>query len=256
MSANRDVNSIAQEHAIDFTYDNYRQLLRQAKQKYVFRGYTTFSREERFVLWRHDIDLSMHSARNLARIEFEEGVAATYFVNLHSEWYNALEQEISNRLHDILRCGHEIGLHFDSHYYRIDREADLADALTREKNVLEMMLGCDVKSFSFHNTTPFTMSCREYRYAGLVNVYADYFQSEVGYCSDSNGYWRYRRLADVLSEGRDERLQVLTHDAWWQDAPMSVWQRLDRCIEGRAERMRAMCMAHLDSIGIACGRGQ
>jgi hypothetical protein len=46
----------------------------------------------------------------------------------------------------------------------------------------------------------------------------DYFRQEVGYCSDSNGYWRVRRLEDVLREAKDERLQVLTHAEWWPEA--------------------------------------
>jgi len=38
--------------------------------------------------------------------------------------------------------------------------------------------------------------------------------------------------------GSDARLQVLTHPAWWQDEPMSPMARVNRCIDGRAEKTR------------------
>jgi hypothetical protein len=56
----------------------------------------------------------------------------------------------------------------------------------------------------------------------------------VAYCSDSNGYWRFRRLYDVLNEKKDYRLQVLTHPEWWQEKPMPARQRFFRCVYGRA----------------------
>ncbi len=44
--------------------------------------------------------------------------------------------------------------------------------------------------------------------------------TSYAYVSDANGYWRFRRLLDVLVEGTDVRLHVLTHPGWWQAEPM------------------------------------
>ena len=33
----------------------------------------------------------------------------------------------------------------------------------------------------------------------MINTYAKYFKENVEYCSDSNGYWRYKRLEDFLN---------------------------------------------------------
>ena len=55
--------------------------------------------------------------------------------------------------------------------------------------------------------------------------------------SDSNGFWRYRRLEDVLTEAKEERLQVLTHPEWLQDRVMTPRERVQRCIDGRAARV-------------------
>jgi hypothetical protein len=226
-------------HFADFTLENYRRLLRLARQNYVFRTYTDFDAGERFVLWRHDVDLSAHAARRLAEIEASEGVVATYFLCLHSEFYNLLEREIVACIHQILALGHPIGLHFDVGFHGVQSEEHLEDLLRREKRILEEVFEREVLAFSFHIPTGPALYCRAFRYAGLVNAGAEYFQGQVGYCSDSNGYWRIRRLEDVLREGSDRCLQVLTHPEWWQDAVMSPRQRLDRCIQGRAEKMRA-----------------
>ena len=56
------------------------------------------------------------------------------------------------------------------------------------------------------------------------------------YVSDSNGYWRFERLPEVLAAGAHERLHVLTHPEWWQEEAMSPRERILRCIAGRARR--------------------
>lgn len=238
-----------EHHFADFTRENYRRLLRMTRETWVFRGYTELDREERFVLWRHDVDFSVHAARALARIEAEEGVRATYFVHLHNEFYNLLERGVSDCLREILALGHRLGLHFDTHYYGARSEEEVDRLVQREAGLLTDLFGAPVDAFSFHNTDPFTLSCRRWTYGGLVNTYAQYFQAEVGYCSDSNGIWRFRRLEDVLREGRDPRLQVLTHPAWWQERPMAPRERIQRCIDGRARRTAEWYDGFLDTAG-------
>ena len=232
-------------HFADFTRDNYRQLLRLAGKTYAFRRYTDFRADERFVLWRHDLDSSVHAGRALARIEAEEGVAATHFVRLHSEFYNLFERDSADCVREIAGLGHAIGLHFESEFYGLDDEAALDDALARERRILEDLSAVPVTAFAFHLSTPLALRAKQSHYAGLVNATADYFRTEVGYCSDSNGYWRYRRLTDVLAEATDARLQVLTHPEYWTERVMSPHERIDRCIAGRAEHTRRFYAGHL-----------
>jgi hypothetical protein len=223
----------------DFTCDNYRRLLRLAMAAYPFRGYTDFGRNERFILWRHDIDFSPHAARNLAMIEAEEGAQTTYMLLLHSGFYNLLDHEASECIRDILSAGHSIGLHFDTDYYGIEVEDDLHRHLEREKSILEDVFVAEIHAFSFHNPTPFAMTCRRMQYGGMINTYSEYFQTQVGYCSDSNGHWRFRRLEDVLLAAEDDRLQVLTHPVWWRDNIMSPRERIQGCVTERATKNMA-----------------
>lgn len=234
-------SSVAERfHFADFTRANYRQLVRLARENYAFRTFSSFDRSERFVLWRHDVDFSMHAARHLARIEAEEGVKATYFINIHSEFYNAFERDVSDCTQDIIGMGHELGVHFDAAYYGVRSEAELDDLIAREGRILAETFGSPPAAVAFHNPTIFGLGCEAWSYGGLINTYARYFQTDVGYCSDSNGYWRHRRLEDVLKAASDPRLQVLTHDAWWQDEPMSPMARVERCIGGRADKTRQL----------------
>ena len=225
-------------HFADFTRANYRRLIRMAKEKYTFRSYTDFQKDKRFILMRHDVDFSVHGACKFAQIESEEGISSTYFLLLHSEFYNLLEREITECVREIIGLGHNIGLHFDSHYYGISDQSELERWLAFETKILEQLFGQKISTFSFHITTPFTKSCSKWQYAGLINPYADYFHKNVGYCSDSNGYWRFQRLEDVLQSAKDECLQVLTHPAWWQDVVMSPMERIHYCVDGRAQKTK------------------
>ena len=79
----------------DFTLENYKSLIRLAKKNYNFKNFNdALDISRSFVLWRHDIDFSVHMALNLANIEFEEKVKSTFFVQLNSDFYNIFEFDI------------------------------------------------------------------------------------------------------------------------------------------------------------------
>lgn len=222
----------------DFTRSNYKELIRLAKKKYDFINYKELkSPSYNKLLWRHDVDISMHAALKLARIEADMGVKATYFIYPHSEFYNLFEKVITDILIEIKELGHSIGLHFDCHYYGIDSEESLQTFLSREAQLFKNILNIEVEVFSFHNTTHFTQSCEKESYAGLTNVYSREIRTNYSYCSDSNGYWKYRRLEDFLLDDTIQNAQVLTHPSWWQDEVMPPYQRIQRSVQGRADRV-------------------
>ena len=67
----------------------------------------------------------------------------------------------------------------------------------------------------------------------MINTYAKYFADNVKYCSDSNGYWWFKRLEDFLDE-KHKRIQVLTHPGWYQKKVMRPRERIIRSVQGRA----------------------
>jgi hypothetical protein len=174
----------------------------------------------------------------MAKIENELGVKATYFFQLHSEFYNVLEKEISEIVFQIKSLGHEIGLHFDSHFFNIISENELEKYLTVEKIYFDSIFKTNIEVFSFHNTNEFILSCEKNKYAELINVYSSFYKSIFSYCADSTGFWRYDRLEDVLYNPQITKLQVLTHDAMWSYDIQSPRQRVFISIEENALRVK------------------
>jgi hypothetical protein len=218
----------------DFTETQYQQLLRTAKVSYRFATYDAIPWGTRFILWRHDLDYSINRAAALACIEAEEGVTATYFVNPRCEYYNPLEPKQAQLLEQILSLGHRLGLHFDAAFHSIHNEDQLHSKVKQEGRWLEEAFGVRLDAFSFHNPGADNLQCGADQYGGLTNCYSQRFKTEVPYCSDSNGHWRFRRLHDVITEATDPCLQVLTHPEWWQSKQMPPRKRIFRCAYGRA----------------------
>jgi hypothetical protein len=222
----------------DFTHEHYYQLIVEAKKNYQFAGYHTLeiSSPSANILCRHDVDLSMHEALNLARIESDLNIKATYFLLPHSEFYNLFEKSITDLVKEIVSLGHDIGLHFDPLYYNIHSKRELEDWLKVEKEILQKIFGVEVRVFSFHNPTEEMLRFEEWSYAGMINTYAKELKENVAYCSDSNGYWRFKRMFDVITIEKPTKLQILTHPEWWTAKLMSPKQKIWRSIDKRAEK--------------------
>lgn len=218
----------------DYTIMHYKELLHLAKDNYQVVDYKQIPWENKFILWRHDMDYSLNRGLALAKAEHEVGVKATYFLNPHSEFYNIAEANQSKVINEILQYGHDIGLHFDSAYFKNVTENNIDDLVQRESEHLKWLFGESPTAFSFHNPSADNLECEKDTYGGLVNCYSRRFKQNVPYCSDSNGYWRFRRLHDVLTESKDPCLQVLTHPGWWHDHPKPPRQRIFRSVYGRA----------------------
>lgn len=233
----------------DFTEESYIKLLKLAKQFYKFVSYNDDLDDDNIVLWRHDVDFSVHRGLRLAEIENSLGVHSTFFLLLSSSSYNLFEKNIRERVKKIIDLGHNIGLHFDPSLYSKD---DFYDKLAWEKRILEEMFEVEVKCFSFHNPdVGGCLSIDAMRIAGMVNAYSGYLKNNFKYCSDSNGYWRFDSIESILlKDGKYPRLQILTHPEWWTQEAIPPRQRIQRCINGRRDN----AIDEYDSFMISYGR--
>lgn len=238
----------------DFTLDNYRRLIKLAKEKgfqFILHK-DEFMPERKDIIWRHDVEFEPDIALQMAKIENDCSVQASYFFQIHSHLYNILDPHYRKVFHDIKELGHLVGLHFDSAYWGITSEDQLNSYIELDKNYLEKNMGVEIDTFSFHNTTPFTQSCLEYRYGGLINVYSSFFKNNYYYCGDSLGYWRFDRLEDVLKDDKVQHLQVLTHDANWQNEVLSPRKRFAQTISRHAERLIEQHVIVMHQRGLLC----
>lgn len=215
----------------DFLESNYIKLLKKIRYKTIFYDEIDFHKS--YTLWRHDIDLSVHRAYSLASIENKLNIKSTFFIYLGSSFYNIFEKNIAHLIFDILSFGHRLGLHFDSNKYTINNQKELEKFLTFEKKIFENLFNTEIKVFSFHSPSNEILKYDNFKYSNMINVYSNYFKKNVHYCSDSDGYWRHKRLEDFLNKNY-EKIQVLTHPGWWQKKEMSPFERVKRSIDGRS----------------------
>jgi len=245
------VNVDAKYNFEDFTEQGYGGALAQAGLHWKFESFGTTATVPH-VLWRHDIDVSPNRALRLAEIENNRGVKATYFFLLHSEFYNCLEESTRDIMRRIVGYGHDIGVHFDGAFYPdVNQLSGLEERIAFEANVIADLAAVKPVAVSFHNPTPEQLkSYDQPSLAGLVNAYGHPLRTNYRYVSDSNGYWRFDRLHDVLAERAASRLHVLTHPEWWTPDCRSPRDRIVRAVEGRTAR----ALKNYDKFLIAQGR--
>jgi hypothetical protein len=222
-----------------FTIENYKNVIQLA----IDRGFQfilhkdEFNPERKDVIWRHDVEFSTEVALKMAEIENRAGVRTTYFFQLHTDHYNILSKYHSDILREIKKLGHHIGLHFDSHYYSIVSEYKLDKYIRLDAEYFENVFDVKLDTFSFHNTSSFILSCEDYKYGGLINVYSSNFKTKYNYCSDSNGHWRFEKLDEVLNDPSVRHLHVLIHDGMWSEEVLSPRKRIIKCVMDNAQRM-------------------
>ncbi|WP_108468426.1 polysaccharide deacetylase family protein [Polynucleobacter difficilis] len=224
----------------NFTLTEYEKYLKATKAKYPCVGFEVLDYEilpDRFAIIRHDVDMSPYCAIEIARIEARHGVRATYTIILNEKFYNPFEISVRKLIAEISELGHDIGLHFDPEWHDIRSEVQLSDAIRWEADLLNKILLKEnvkpVKTFSFHNTTPFSMKCQKRFYASLRNAYAGDLQKHVQYISDSNGFWRHRSWDALLMEDHP-RIQILTHPEWWMSKELEPAEKVCNELSRRA----------------------
>jgi hypothetical protein len=224
---------------LDFTEKHYREILRAAKSKEEVRLIGDYSDEiKKGIFFRHDLDLGTERAVAISDIEKEEGVKATYYILLHSQFYNLLERSHHDNILKIIANGHDIGLHFDCSFYDIADIDQLERSLLFEKGIIEQLYGITVRSFSFHINNSFTLSCRKPKYAGLINAYSNALMHDSNYVSDSYGVWRFSRIIDVINQpAKPGIMQVLTHPEWWFENATQSNDKIEYHIARRRDLM-------------------
>ena len=221
-----------------FTESQYRELLRLARSHWTFTDYRNCLSQERAILWRHDIDMSPMRALRLARIEREAGIASTYFILPHSPFYNLLEPEAAEAVLAIRDLGHTLGLHFDPAFYRkrVRSQEELIPYMEAERAFLETVFKGPIDVFCLHCPSEYPGICLfDDQVAGMINAMGRSVLDRYEYVSDSNGYWRFQQLPEMLENGSPDRLHVCAHPVWWTPEPMAPRSRIQRCIDGRAQ---------------------
>lgn len=193
---------------------------------------------KRQVVLRHDIDFSLKAAVDIARIEAGLGLSAHYYVLLRTEFYNLFSPMDWARMLTLTDLGHNVGLHFDASQYGQDLET-LEAAAAHECSLLEMLLGRDVTSISFHRPAPALLGL-ESKLAGRRHAYEPAFFSGMAYVTDSRGQFRYGHPLDHTAFLAGKSMQLVTHPIWWPEhETVDKMELLDEFLQGRSDLLRA-----------------
>jgi hypothetical protein len=231
----------------DFTVDGYKNLLESlTARRYEPRLFGDNAPIDRQVILRHDLDMSVDAAVPIAEVEHDLGMAATYFVLLRTEMYNAYSKRARELLMRIAGLGHEIGLHLDASLYG-DTADELDAAATSECEVLEAIVGDQVKVVSFHRPAP-SLQGLDRTVGGRQHTYQPAFFTDIAYCSDSRGAWHHSHPLELAAVAAGKPFQLLTHPIWWNvNADEGVRQKLDRFALSRFDLLRSELAANCDA---------
>ena len=216
--------------ASDFSLTAYGGLLKRFSEiGYRFCSFTDVRPAEADLILRHDIDMSLAAACEMAEFEAGLDVSSAYFVLVRSPLYNALSEENATLLERILSLGHAVGLHFDAAMYDSDIDA-LNRAAETECAVLEGFLGRRIELISLHRPHPVLLGYDE-PIAGRTHSYQSMYFSDIGYCSDSRGGWHHGHPLDHAAVEKRRALQLLTHPIWWTGSPGKPEEKLGTYLE-------------------------
>jgi hypothetical protein len=210
--------------ACAFDLAHYRELLDAARAG----GYdwASFDRHPRAgdLFLRHDVDFSLEAALEMARLEHELGVRATYFLMTESGFYN-LDSHVGHYAQRQLRqWGHAVGLHAVYPRAELDRRFD--------------------KVIAWHNPDPEFMS---QPIGGAVNVMEEPYFTPGHYRSDSNRHWREGCPHDELTAGSFEWLQLLVHPEIWVYEGETMRETMESMLGAkRAEWLDALAADRID----------
>ena len=196
-----------------FDLAHYADLLAAAKAggyRFVF-----FDREPQVgeLLLRHDVDLSLDAALELAELEAEAGAHATYFLMTQSIFYNLSSPEGERTLSGLRELGHRVGLHAVYPHLDLDDRFDPVVA--------------------WHNPDPDFMG---EPLDGAVNVMQSGYFDPDHYRSDSNQRWRSGCPHDELAAGGFEWLQLLTHPEIWAYPGETMRETMLTMLDAERER--------------------
>lgn len=220
--------------ASDFTLTTYAQLVEGFRGKgYRVTTYSEVVSDRADLILRHDVDMDLDRAVKLADVENRMGIQAHYFVLLRTEMYNVFSGGAHAAVRRLDALGHRVGLHFDASLYPTEVTV-LEQAADRECRILDDVLGRRVETITFHRPAP-ALQGLPGPFAGRLHGYDRRFFSDIGYCSDSEGRWRFGHPLEHEAVRARRAIQLVTHPIWWCALPgEEVVEKLRRLLWDKA----------------------
>lgn len=210
----------------NFTLNDYKELLSYFKKTHrfmTFSEYFNHPEEKKTILLRHDIDISLEKANEMATIESLNSVKATYFILFSSPFYNVFDKESIDILKNIKTLGHEIGLHYDVDLIQ-QVKGDTYSFLQAQAILLNEIIGDEVFSIAMHN--PSISGDDIFTNTKFINAYDDIFIKDMAYYSDSCGAWRNNFIKCFQNNTFPQKIQLAIHPIHYRENELSRWDNL------------------------------
>lgn len=210
----------------DCCYKTYRKILSDIKETNMYCDYSDVLAEnrEKFLILRHDIEFSIDRAYELSKIETDEGICSSYFVQITNNAYNTFSTKNISILRKMSDSGHHIGLHYHLPSNSIKEINELKENISFQADILSSMTGITIDRFSFHR--PLRELLAAYiEINGLINAYGKHFfvlsdnptdSLEIKYIADSNHQWKYG-YANKDYFSKYNKIQLLIHPLSWTE---------------------------------------
>ncbi len=166
------------------------------------------------VILRHDVDLSVRAAYDLASLEKDCGIRASYFFLTTSHAYNPASPVNRRRLQEMVDWGFEIGLHFDTGAADDRDHKETEKRLDAEAAFLSSITQVPVKSISLHNPS---VRGKYPLFEGYLNAYDPRIFSPTTYLSDSRMKFQ-TDLAGFIAKAERQTVQLLLHPMHYSTA--------------------------------------
>jgi hypothetical protein len=232
-----------------FTLEHYNEIIEIAqKAGYSFRGFHEAkpASEKLSIYLRHDIDVCLEEAIDMARVEAEMGVRATYFILINSPVYNPLSKDSIKLLKNILDNGHWIGLHVDPVLLPQD-DNDIIEEFVASLIALYSSEIRLVPAVSFHRPTENIIGVNFHK---LISTYSERFFKKMKYVSDSRGIWREGCPCKILENNVYPQLQMLVHPIWWKSNDKRlITDKMECLLTKRRESIEAYLTENIEPMG-------
>lgn len=213
----------------NFTYNHFKETVDLAKNLgfgfYSMHDFLKKRPKNKFIIMRHDVDLSLKHALVMAKTEKSLGINSTYFIRTKGI-FNPFNGKNLKTLKEIAKLGHEIGCHYELGSSISNFKKDFL----RQKKKFESVLQQKVFGAALHSAKKFNakssankMNFIEPFLSDLdleYDAYSDIFMRGMKYISDSGYRWREGCMCNHIK--KEKRLCILTHPIWWSDATASL----------------------------------
>lgn len=191
-----------------FTYKSYADMIHTG----VEHGVTFFL--------RHDVDISLKKAVEMAEFEAKHEFHSTYYILLSSPFYNVFEAENLERIRMIKELGMGIGLHFDAAITNVGPK-DMVKEILVQLNLMQYYIGrLDAMSVTFHK--PFMGVDVGFDVVDLLNqkdVYSPNHDTKFKYISDSGHNWREDPYDTIMTH---EFVHMNCHPEWYNKKELDM----------------------------------